>query len=131
MKPISGLIVILGSPNSEQGELYSVATSRCRLGLQEYKRRGGWEILLTGGYGAHFNTTNQPHAEYLKRFLVGHGIPEKEFVEFAESANTLEDASLSRPIVQRYGVNQIVVITSDYHLDRAQYIFEREFAIKI
>jgi hypothetical protein len=30
--------------------------------------------------------------------------------------------------VLKYQVPEIVVITSDYHVDRARYIFEREFA---
>ena len=127
MQPVEGLIVVLGSPNSEQGELHSVAVSRCRLALQEHRQRVGWKFLPTGGYGAHFNTTDRPHAAYLKHYLVEHGVAEQDFVEFAESTNTLEDASLSKPIVQKCGVDQIVVITSDYHLDRAQYIFEYEF----
>lgn len=125
---ISGLIVVLGSPNSDKGELYSVAKERCELALAEYAKRPGWKILLTGGYGAHFNTTDQPHAAYLKRYLLDRGIPERAIVEFAESTNTLQDASLAKPIVLKYAAPEIVVITSDFHLDRARYIFKREFA---
>lgn len=125
---VSGLIVVLGSPNAEDGELYSVARERCQLALDEYANRPGWKILLTGGYGAHFNTTHQPHAEYLKRYLVGRGVPEADIVEFAESSSTIQDASLSKPIVREYRVKHILVITSDYHQDRAQYVFEKEFA---
>lgn len=123
-----GIIVVLGSPNSETGQLYSIAQERCELALSEYARHPGWKILLTGGYGAHFNTTNQPHAAYLKDYLVKRGIPDREIVAFAESTNTLQDASLSKPIVLSYGVSKIVVVTSDYHIDRARYVFEREFA---
>jgi len=122
------MIVILGSPNSADGELYSVAKARCELALAEYARRPGWRILLTGGYGPHFNTTGQPHAAYLRDYLVERGFPAEAIVEFAESATTLEDACLSKPIVLKYGAPQILVITSDYHLDRARYVFEREFA---
>ena len=125
---MSGLIVVLGSPNAEDGELYSVAKERCQLALDEYAGCPGWKILLTGGYGAHFNTTHQPHAAYLKRYLMARGIPQNDIVEFAESSNTIEDASLSKPIVHRYAVRHILVITSDYHQDRARYVFEKEFA---
>ena len=125
---ISGMIVVLGSPNSEDGQLTSVGKERCELALAEFTRRSGWKILLTGGYGAHFNTTDQPHAAYLKQYLVSRGVPSQAIVEFAESGNTLQDASLSKPIVLKYGVPVIVVVTSDYHVDRALYIFEREFA---
>lgn len=126
--PTPGLIVVLGSPNSETGELYSVARERCALALAEFARRPGWKLLLTGGYGAHFNTTAQPHAAYLKSYLLDHGVPAEAVVEFAESANTLQDASLAKPIALKYNAPELVIITSDYHLARAQYIFEREFA---
>ncbi len=122
---VSGLIVVLGSPNAEDGELYSVARERCQLALDEYASRAGWKILLTGGYGDHFNTTHQPHAAYLKCYLTARGIPEDDIVEFAESSNTIQDASLSKPIVYRYGAKHILVITSDYHQDRARYVFEQ------
>jgi uncharacterized SAM-binding protein YcdF (DUF218 family) len=60
--------------------------------------------------------------------LTSQGIPDDQIVEFAESSNTLEDASLSKPIILKFGVREILVITSDYHVDRAQYVFEKEFA---
>ena len=124
---LSGLIVVLGSPNTDQGQLYSIAKERCALALMEYARHPGYRFLLTGGYGSHFNTTNQPHAAYLKRYLISRGIPEDRFVEYAASSNTLEDASLSKPIALKYGARQLLVVTSDYHLDRARYVFETEF----
>lgn len=125
---LGGLIVVLGSPNTDQGELYSIAKERCALALTEYARHPDYRIVLTGGYGAHFNTTDQPHAAYLERNLISRGIPEDRFVEYAESSNTLEDASLSKLIALKYGARQLLVITSDYHLDRAHYVFEKEFA---
>ena len=125
---VRGMIVVLGSPNSEAGQLSSIARERCELALAEYSKRPEWKFLLTGGYGVHFNTTDQPHAAYLKRHLVSRGIPAQDILEFVESTNTLQDASFSMPIVLKYGVPEIVVVTSDYHINRARYVFEREFA---
>jgi uncharacterized SAM-binding protein YcdF (DUF218 family) len=125
---VRGIIVILGSPNSDAGELSNIAKERCELALAEYAKRPDWKFLLTGGYGAHFNTTNQPHAAYVQRYLISRGVPAQEILELVESTNTLQDASLSKPIVMKYGVPQIVVVTSDYHAARARYVFEREFA---
>lgn len=126
--PLKGLIIVLGSPNSDDGELYSMAKERCELALTEYAKRSDWKFLLTGGYGSHFNATDQPHAAYLKRYLIRRGVPMDEIVvEFVESKNTLEDASLSKPIVLKYGVPEIEIVTSDFHLDRARYIFERAY----
>jgi len=124
---IPGIIVLLGSPNTDRGDLYSVAQDRCERAILEYRRHRGWKILPTGGFGAHFNTTDRPHAHYLKAYLVAHGIPEDGILEFAQSRNTIEDATLSYPIVVKYGVSRAIVVTSDYHGDRAQYVFEREY----
>jgi uncharacterized SAM-binding protein YcdF (DUF218 family) len=50
------------------------------------------------------------------------------FFLFAESRNIFEDASLSKLIALASGARLVVVITSDYHLERARFIFEREYA---
>jgi uncharacterized SAM-binding protein YcdF (DUF218 family) len=121
------MIVVLGSVNSEEGELSSVGRERCAVALAEYRRRPGWKLLLTGGYGAHFNRTERPHAAYVRAYLVERGVPGEAIVEFAESRNTVEDAALVKAIALKYGVQELVVVTSDYHLERARTLFERAF----
>jgi hypothetical protein len=117
------VIVLLGSPNSEDGRLYSVARERCQRALEEYRRRPGARILPTGGFGAHFNVSDRPHAWHLEQWLLAHGVPGEDVLAFAESRNTIEDALLSYPIVRRSGARRAVVVTSDYHAARARYIF--------
>jgi uncharacterized SAM-binding protein YcdF (DUF218 family) len=118
------VIILLGSPNGEDGQLYSVALERCQRALEEYHLRGNCKILPTGGFGAHFNTTDRPHAWYLKAWLVAHGVPEQDVLPFAESRNTIQDAALSYPIVRGHGARRAIVVTSDYHAARARYVFE-------
>jgi len=95
--------------------------------MLEHHQHPGFKILPTGGRGAHFNTTDKPHAHYLKEYLIRQGIPPDDILEFARSRNTIEDATLSYPIVQRYGATHVIVVTSDYHGTRARYIFQREY----
>ena len=122
------VVVLLGAQNDERGQLSEMALARAAAAVREHRQRPGSKLLLTGGFGAHFNTTDQPHAAYLKQYLTQRGISDQDFVEFAESTNTLEDASRSKPIVLKHWVGQIVVVTSDFHEARARFIFEREFA---
>jgi uncharacterized SAM-binding protein YcdF (DUF218 family) len=125
---MEGIILVLGAPNDETGELSTIARARCQQAIKEYRHHPGYKILLTGGYGEHFNTTEYPHTYYTKRYLISRQIPEQDILsEFVESSNTLEDARLSQPIVERYGVKQVVVVTSDFHLDRAKYVFLQTF----
>ncbi len=125
--PTKQVIVVLGSPNNAQGELMSVARERCALAVQVYQARPQARFLLTGGFGAHFNTTDLPHAHYLRRHLMSLGVPEDAFLPFALSRNTIEDATLSYPIIRAYGARRAIVVTSDYHEARARYVFEQVY----
>ena len=124
-----GLIIILGAPNDDDGQLSRMAHGRVALGYQLYRERqaAGWRLLLTGGFGAHFNRTALPHAAYLQQWLLAHGVPPDDMVEFALSRHTGEDARLALPIVERLGVRQLLVVTSDFHLARAEFIFRSVF----
>jgi uncharacterized SAM-binding protein YcdF (DUF218 family) len=123
-----GIILLLGSPNSKEGELFSVAKERCEMGIQEYLNHPTWKIVLTGGFGEHFNESEKPHAYYLNRYLIERGVAPGVILDSVLSTNTLEDASLTKPIIVKYNVGDILVVTSDFHYDRARYIFEREYS---
>ena len=123
----SGVIVVLGSPNDNRGRLLSIALERCSQALAEFKRNPDYAVLPTGGWGTHFNTTDKPHGFYVQQELLNRGIPESAFLPCVESSNTIEDATLARPILDFYPESELVVVTSDFHALRAQYLFEREF----
>ncbi|MEA3480136.1 MAG: ElyC/SanA/YdcF family protein, partial [Bacteroidota bacterium] len=125
---IPGIIIILGSPNSEEGELYQVAKQRCETGIQEFLNHPSWKIMLTGGFGEHFNKSEKPHAFYLQKYLIERGIAPEAIIDSVLSTNTLEDASLSKPKIVKYNVNELVVVTSDFHYERARYIFEHAYS---
>lgn len=120
-------IVILGAINDEHGHLGSLGRERCLRAIQEYHLHPGAKLLPTGGWGDHFNTTAQPHHAYLRQLLIAQGIPENTIVEGADSKNTIEDAALARPIIQRHGFDHLIIVTSDFHLPRARFLFTREF----
>lgn len=124
---MQGIVILLGASNDRDGHLSGIAVERCEQAIREYRQNPDYKILPTGGYGAHFNVTDQPHAFYTRQYLVARGIPADDILEFAASSNTVEDAVLSRPIVEKYGVGRMVVVTSDFHVRRARHLFEREF----
>lgn len=127
-RPVGCLIVVLGSPNDERGTLSAIAKERLTLAAEEYSRRPSCGILVTGGFGPHFNRSALPHAEHARSFLLSLGVADGAFSDFALSSNTIEDALLALPIVERLRPERLVVITSEFHLDRARYIFDRVFS---
>lgn len=126
----TGAIVVLGAPNDEDGNLSSIAVERCNQALLEYGRHPGFRVIPTGGWGPHFNTTDRPHGFYIRQYLIAHDVPDSDILPCVESANTVEDAALCRFAVAQYGLTELVVVTSDFHIPRAQYLFEREFSDK-
>ena len=125
--PIPGVIVVLGSLNDDQGRLSTLGMERCEQAFREFERNPGFAILPTGGWGRHFNTTSKPHAHYVREELSARGVPDSAFLPWAESSNTIEDAACSRPILEAYSEAELIVVTSDFHGERARLLFEREF----
>ena len=129
MENVPGLIVILGSPNDEKGNLSEMGRGRVQLGYQKYQehRAAGWRILLTGGFGEHFNTTAKPNAYYAQQILLGLGVPETDIVDFALSRNTVDDALQARKIVEESRCSSLVVVSSDFHIPRVEFVFRSVF----
>ena len=124
---MNGIIILLGAPNDNSGNLPSIAAERCLEAMRLYKRHWEFGILPTEGFGEHFNRAANPHAHYTRNFLIEKGVPAEDVLEPALSRFTLEDASLSKPIVSRYSVENLIVVTSDFHLERARLVFEQTF----
>lgn len=117
-------IVLLGAPNDEEGRLSSIAEERCALALRECRLHPDALVLPTGGFGDHFNTTDKPHAYYTRRLLVAEGVDEARFLPHAESRNTVEDAALAAPVLAQAGVTSVIIVTSDFHVARAEFLFK-------
>jgi uncharacterized SAM-binding protein YcdF (DUF218 family) len=121
------IVIVLGAANDAQGNLSSIAVERCEEAIRVYRQNPGVKVLPTGGYGAHFNLADRPHAVYLRQYLTAHGVPAADVIGPALSSTTIEDARLTRPIVDKYGVKRVILVTSDFHMRRARVLFERAF----
>ncbi|WP_202702071.1 YdcF family protein [Flavobacterium sp. UGB4466] len=117
------VLIVLGSPNSETGDLGQVALDRLKYCLDIFESKDNC-IICTGGFGEHFNTAPLPHANYAVKYLKEKGLSAENFLECALSANTVEDAVVSKKIVLNHNLNSVVVITSDYHVERVKLIFD-------
>lgn len=115
------VLIVLGSPNSPAGELSEISKSRLDFCANIYSE--GMLVLCTGGWGEHFNTAKEAHAFYAKKYLIKKGIQKDDFLDFALSENTVDDAVKIKEIVAKLEQPRLTVITSDYHLERVQLIF--------
>ena len=116
-----GILVVLGSPNTPEGELSAISKSRLKYCKNIFTK--GNLIVCTGGWGEHFNIAKHAHAYYAKTYLIKQGLSENAFLDFALSKHTVDDAVKLIPILEIFKNLNVTIITSDYHLERVQLIF--------
>lgn len=121
------LLIVLGSTLTEKGDLSAIAKSRLDKCLEICKASDDMLVLLTGGFGGHFNKTGRMYALYAYEYLVSSGLNPLNISALVPSTDTVEDATMSFRIVEHLNPKQITVITSDFHIERVKYIFKRVF----
>ena len=120
---MKNIVIVLGSPNSESGDLSDIAKNRLNFCLQLCLNRS-MSILCTGGWGKQFNTTELPHAKYAKDYLISKGLKENQFLDYALSSHTVDDAVKAKEVLEEIECGEITIITSDYHLERVKLVFD-------
>jgi uncharacterized SAM-binding protein YcdF (DUF218 family) len=120
---LNRILVILGSPNNNDGTLSRIALGRAEIALREYRRRRTSKVIVTGGYGTHFNTTDKPHYTYVTNYLLRRGVAGCDIIGRIESSNTIEDALFVRDLARRKFLKGFCIITSDFHVRRAMLVF--------
>ena len=101
---------------------------RVQIGVQLYKdlvgesssREVTWRMILTG-YTGSGQTLSE--AAVMKRLAVDSGVDEENVLLEEEARNTVENAYLSKLIIDQLGVNEIYVVSSDFHIPRCKIIF--------
>ncbi len=119
-------IIVLGSPNDAKGNLSPIALSRLKVAKELYTVERVF-VLCTGGFGPSFNVTKHPHALYAQHFLLANGVMSEDLLDSVLSANTVEDAVLSLKQLNDLGIEEVLVVSSDYHIPRAKFIFDKLF----
>lgn len=119
------LLIVLGAPNDPSGNLSAIAEDRLACAYRVYSANNDFKIICTGGFGQHFNTADHPHYHYAKKYLTDRGVPVDAFLDCPPSSNTLEDFQMTKDRILTDMPDIVVVITSDFHLPRAKFLYNR------
>lgn len=121
------VLIVLGAPNSPEGTLSPIARGRADLAVEEYLRRR-CPIILTGGYGAGFNVSKEPHAAHVEKHLISKGVDTHDIILASMTSHTVDDAVHSKRIIDKFpNIEDINVVTSYFHIQRATLIFAKVF----
>ena len=119
------LLFTLGAPNDDDGNLSQIALDRLNCSFNIYNSNPEIKIVCTGGFGEHFNKTALPHAKHAQHYLINKRIPKESFAEIIESKNTFEDLTLAKPIIEKYKPVSIIIVTSDFHMQRVKLLCDK------
>jgi hypothetical protein len=119
------LIALLGEKNDEEGNLTPIARSRCDEAIKILKEEPSYKVIPTGSFGLNFNTSDKAHGLLLRDYLLSQGISNDRILPPANSTNTHEDALCVNRVARDQECSKVIVVTSDYHMKRSQYIFLR------
>ncbi|QAY68386.1 YdcF family protein [Paenibacillus protaetiae] len=75
------------------------------------------KLILTGGLDG--NGSKLTEAEGMRNYLAALGVPEDKLLLELKARSTYENLLYSKPIVEAYQLNSLLLITHDYHAARA------------
>ena len=115
----SDCIIVLGARVRPDGTLSDSLRYRCESALAAWKEGLAPFLIVCGAQGA-----DEPVAEAkaMRAWLVQHGVPEKSVVLEADSYNTEQNLQNAAALMRERGWESAVVVTSDYHLERALWL---------
>ncbi len=110
-----GAIIVLGAQVKPDGTPSLQLQWRLDAALTAWQNSPCY-IVTCGARGS-----NEPEAEaYVMRdYLVAQGVPAESILTEPDSFNTRQNLAHASDILAEHGVEQVLVVTSDYHLPRA------------
>lgn len=120
----SDYLVILGA--GLKGEKMSLTLSqRMHKSLEYIDKYSDVKIVVSGGQGPGEYITE---AEAMKRFLINHGVSEKNIIKEEKSTSTAENLKYTKNKLEQIDERKnikISIVTSNFHMFRAQFLAKR------
>ena len=116
-------IIVLGARVWPDGRMSATLLRRCERALELWREGRAPGMIACGGCGE-----DEPAAEGLvmRDWLAGAGVPAENVIAETASVNTLQNLRNARAIMEAQGWRSAIVVTSDYHVQRALWIARDE-----
>ena len=112
-------IIVLGARVRPDGTLSDSLRYRCEAALEAWQQGLAAQVIVCGAQGR-----DEPvsEAEAMRAWLVEQGVPEGNIVLEDGSYNTEQNLQNAQALMRERGWESAIVVTSDYHLERALWI---------
>ena len=120
-------LVVLSHLMSKNCDLGVESIARSKLAIDKFSRNG-YDNLITIGW-AYRSDCTKPIADAVKRYILGHStIDESSIISLTKSRDTVGDAFYCLEFFRNTEITDLHVVTSDYHVNRVEIIFNTMFA---
>eukprot|EP00928_Gymnodinium_smaydae_P091771 TRINITY_DN75511_c0_g1_i1.p1 TRINITY_DN75511_c0_g1~~TRINITY_DN75511_c0_g1_i1.p1 ORF type:complete len:294 (+),score=39.44 TRINITY_DN75511_c0_g1_i1:225-1106(+) len=118
-----GVAVVLGQSLNPDGSAPRVLIDRAKMAKRLLDEGKVDKVMVCGADPAGVGHTE---AYALSQVLLNIGIPKADIIQEAQSTTTAENAWFALRWIPQ-GTGQLYIVTSDFHMARATYIFEETF----
>jgi uncharacterized SAM-binding protein YcdF (DUF218 family) len=128
--PQAEAIVVLGGgtrPRIAPRPWYEVneAGDRILYGSWLYKQGKAPLLVVTGGRAEWLGEGGNPESEDMAAIASTLGVPNSAIIQESQSFNTRDNAVNTRQILNKSGINKILLVTSALHMPRSMAIFRK------
>lgn len=122
-------IIVLGGGINKDGSLPRVVKKRVDRAVELYKKGCASRLIMSGKWGVNSKITYPcTEAEAMEEYAVLCGARRDDVLVEKKSQDTLGNAYWSKiTFLKPAKWNKFVVVTSDFHVKRAKYIFSKVF----
>ncbi|APM39752.1 YdcF family protein [Clostridium kluyveri] len=117
-------VIILGA-GLKGDQMTLTFRNRMDKGIEFLRENPEVRVIVSGGKGL---GETIPEAEAMSKYLIKNGIDASRIIKEEKSTSTMENFKFSRELIQQQGENEkneIMIVTSDFHMFRAKMIGRR------
>jgi uncharacterized SAM-binding protein YcdF (DUF218 family) len=124
------VVIVLGKEGNNTGIALTEDTRRSVEKAVELFRTHKADILLMSGAYS-FSLPERPRkleSEKMMEYAISRGVPDNAILKEEQSLDTTGNAYYTRGMIDdMQSIKQVIVVTVDYHMNRARYLFEKAF----
>ncbi|HLC22272.1 MAG TPA: YdcF family protein [Candidatus Nanoarchaeia archaeon] len=128
---VSDVIIVLGGGVTKEGTPTGSSLARIKKTVELFQECAASYVLMSGAYSNKISyTPMKTEAQAMKDYAMQLGIPEEKIILEEFSMETVGNAYFSREIVKEKSWKSLLIVTSDFHVERTAYIFQKTFGTK-
>jgi uncharacterized SAM-binding protein YcdF (DUF218 family) len=121
----AGRFLVVDEPPQKSDVIIVLAgDSGCRVEHGAALFHAGYAPYLMVCGGKVYHTTTW--AGLMREHAIALGVPSMVIIPEGESESTYENAIFARKLMKKHGLKSAVVVSSNYHMRRVKYVFQRE-----